>query len=294
MAEEHQHLDRALKLVWNHHPRALLALAAGDAREVQPLNTELHLRRHADLVGWVGSGRGRYLLHIELESSPKAGLPSRVLAYNVLLREAHKVKETRPLVRSVVLVLRRNRSPVPDRVLVRDGEDLVLDFRFHVVRIFELDAVDLAHDPDLAMFTPLGKGCTAAELHRAAAALRDAGHTDRSDPVAALFALSSSAQRGILRGILDMREVRLSIGYTEILKEGRLEGRQEGRLEGLQQAVARLAARRFPRSTGPLEELLPRCEEGDLTWLLDELLEARSGAAVTQALRRRLDARGRH
>lgn len=69
------------------------------------------------------------------------------------------------------------------------------------------------------MSMALGKGCPAAGIVRAAGALSKAGHPDRSAPEGALVVLSSRDQREVLRGIPDMRRVRMGVGYTETLLE---------------------------------------------------------------------------
>jgi hypothetical protein len=72
-------------------------------------------------------------------------------------------------------------------------------------------------------------------------------------------------------------------------QEGLLTGRQEGLLTGRQEMLGRLLDRRFGAAAAPLIGLLPRCSEGDLLWLADELAVGALLEVLLPGLQRRLD-----
>lgn len=284
--------DQALKLVWRSNAKRLARLVTGEpVGQVRLMPTEPHqVLRIPDLVGQVQGPHGPYLLHIEIESSPKANLPERMLAYNVALRFA----PCGPIaVRSYVLLVGRGgrrRRAVPEELVVTYGADQILSCRWVVVDLAMMDPSTLASDPVLAALTPLARSPGEAELRLAVDTLHAQPVDERREGVGLLFILANKPHKALLRTILDIREVRMSIGYQDILQEGR----QEGRQEGLREAVARLANRRFGPVAKQIVELLPRCEESDLNWLLDEIPTARTAAPLGAKLRRRLDERAAH
>jgi hypothetical protein len=79
-----------------------------------------------------------WLLHLELQASRDADLVSNLHLYNALLERRHG-----PPIRTVVVLLRRS-ADAPDLTgaLQRNfpGEENYLDFRFRVIRLWELPA----------------------------------------------------------------------------------------------------------------------------------------------------------
>jgi hypothetical protein len=278
------HLDRALKLLWRRDPRPLVQLVTGlHGVRVQPVAGELHqVRRDADLVARVDGPHGSFILHLELESAPKADLPSRLLAYNVFLREA---LGGRPLVRSAVLLVRKARRRVPEHLTLRHGEDLVLHFQFAVVHLASIDALDLAQDPVLAPLAPLGADAGRAAVEAAVATLQGLAAPARHDGMSLLYVLGGEALRPTIRAMLDMQEVRMGWAYQEILEEGE----RKGVLQGQAQVVAHLIALKWPGQAGQaIARHLPRCGPDELVWLSEQVLTTRRPADVERDLVARL------
>lgn len=77
-----------------------------------------------------------WLLHLELQAGPDSGLPERLLLYNTLLRNRHRVR-----FRSVLVLLRRSadlRNLTGELQDQFPGEPPYLVFRYQCVRLWQI------------------------------------------------------------------------------------------------------------------------------------------------------------
>lgn len=100
---------------------------------VEVLDTDLSTTLQADKVFRLGGDRPA-LLHLELETGGRLGIPRDLLRYNVLLGHQHELP-----VHSVIILLRRQGNPSDLTgqldLLGRDGRPY-LQFRYGVVRLW--------------------------------------------------------------------------------------------------------------------------------------------------------------
>jgi hypothetical protein len=87
----------------------------------------------------------------------------------------------------------------------------------------------------------------------------------------------------------ELAKERYEAGVLAGVQQGVLTGRQEGLLTGRQEMLGRLLDRRFGAAAVPLIGLLPRCSEGELLWLADELAVGAPLEVLLPGLQRRLE-----
>lgn len=197
------------------------------------------------------------LLHIEPQASYAANLPDRTLLYNVLLSRRHALPTT-----SIVLLLRsRADGPAMTGRLQRTDSSgaTYLDFRYHIVRVWQLSA-------DLLLSGGLGTLPLALLADDSTSRLSDVVHAidqrlaaeaDSGKAASLLTATyilmglrySKEVAARLLQGVRSMRE---SETYQAILDEGKA----EGKIEGAREALLIIAGRHLgPPGPGALQQL---------------------------------------
>jgi hypothetical protein len=189
------------------------------------------------------------LIHLELQSSWDGGLPDRLLLYNVLADHRHGGP-----VRSLVLLLRREALfPALTGVLRRTYSDgtAYLEFRYDVVRVWELAADDLLAGPLGAMpLAPL----TDDAVPRLPAVLARLDDRLRDEPPPAKASLKTAAvilmglrfDEALIKRLVEGDPVlEESVTYKLILARGEAKGRTEGRTEEARRLVRLLGEQRF-------------------------------------------------
>lgn len=145
---------------------------------------------------------GPMLIHTEWESSSHLGRPDRFLEYNDLL-----TRHTGLPVRTVVVLLRpqATSSDLTGRLTrtLPTGEEY-LDFRYVVLRLWEIPPAVFLTDPGLTPFAPLG-------------AVTEAGLPALAREMEARWAGLESKEAG---GLLAATEVLMGLRYSDLLIEG--------------------------------------------------------------------------
>ncbi|HEX4607000.1 MAG TPA: hypothetical protein VH092_02225 [Urbifossiella sp.] len=237
---------------WAAYLSTRLGLPPGPA---EPLDTDLSSTLQADRLFRV-SGPTPFVLHLELESTGRLGIPEELLRYSVAAR-----KVTGLPVQSVVVMLRpkATATDLTGRLdLPGPAGGVYLTFRYAVVRLWQepfeplLDA-----GPGLAPLALLTNEAAAdlpaavARFHTRlqAAALPANVERDLLLYASVLGALryDANAIRGLVMGARGVMED--SPLYQEILllgkTEGKAEGRAEGKAEADRQTLLLIGAQRF-------------------------------------------------
>ncbi len=308
MLPAHDVYDHSLKLAWRHDPRAIVRLSGQPVSEVgDRVDCELveSLRRAADGARHVVGPVGPFVLHNEFISRADPGAPDVIFANNVLLRHS---LPGHPVVRSVLFVLRPiGRAPPPELVIAY-GDDQVHRFRFTVVELYALPAAELANDPLLAQFTPLGQGAMtqAVRVRIASDTIRAAAGEAMPERlgVLRLLARAEGLSEPEIETIIHWSEVRMAHSYEEIWQAAQQEGEEigleRGFVKGIAQGVAQGVAQgfvegerrvllwqlsaRFPDEAAQVQGFLASVRDDHLEWLAARVMTATNLAALQGAL----------
>lgn len=227
-----------------------------------------------------------WLGHVELQSSRDAGLPDRLLRYNVLLRARHGLS-----VQSAVILLRPEADHPELSGINRHHHvsgECYLEFRYHVVRVWEMPVEEVLAGPlatlPLAPMARVGMDQLPQVIRR----MEERFQAESSPSDAAIFwtatyilmglRFPSEVSQHLLQGVRAMKE---SATYQAILQEGREagveEGRQEGRAEEARSLILRLGCKRFGTASPEVEAALGAVTDLErLERMGDRLLEVES------------------
>jgi hypothetical protein len=180
-------------------------------------------------LGPLGSG----VLHLELQSSWEAGVPDRILRYNVIADDRHG-----PPVFSVLVLLRReaNASDITGQ-LRRVGPDgtAYLEFRYRVIRLWEEPLAPLLAGGHgllpLAVLTDEAGKDLAGTVRRCEEQLaKTSAQPDevRELRLASFILLGLRYDKDVIRELYKgVKEMKESSTYQYIFGEGKLEGKIE-------------------------------------------------------------------
>jgi hypothetical protein len=235
----------------------------------------------ADKVVRVGAAVP-WLAHVEFQSSSDRALGERLLHYNALLRYRHGLP-----VRSVAVPLRPEADSPALTGLVRgelpDGQ-AYLEFRYLLTRVWEqpVEAV-LAGGLATLPLAPLAAGAEMAlpdVVRRMDERLqRETTPADAAQLWTATYVLmglryDEAVTSELLRGVRNMRE---SVTYQAILREGEAIGEARGRADEARRILLRLGERKFgPPTVGTRAELRRISDLERLELLTDRVLNASS------------------
>lgn len=194
---------------------------------------------------------GTGLLHVEPQSSWDDTFPDRLLLYNTRIHDVY-----REPVYTVALLLRRHANlPALTGTLIRrypDGREY-LKFEYAVVRLWELPADQLLAGGIGLLPLALLTDDAVPRLPQVVARITDRFDADAVPPSTRdllwtsgyiLMGLRYSEEEAgqALQGVRNMRE---SVTYQAILREGQEKGRDEGRIETAREAVLDVLRDRF-------------------------------------------------
>ena len=140
-----KYFDAAMKGLLESGPADWVALAGYPGRSAEIVDADVSTVSAAtDKVIRVNDP-APWLCDVNFQTGPDASLPRRVHLYNTLLHERHQLP-----VRSVVILLSRdaNLSAINGHFRLRfPGEAPYLEFRYDVIRVWELDPEMLLRGP---------------------------------------------------------------------------------------------------------------------------------------------------
>jgi predicted transposase YdaD len=259
--------DASLKELIERYPADWLALTGRTASgAVQVIDADLStVSAAADKVIRVPDS-APWLLHLEMQSSPKSALPRHLHWYNALLGHRHELR-----VRTVLVLLRPAAdSPQLDGIYREQfpGEAPYLEFRYTVLRVWRMPAESFLTGPLGTLPLAPISAATEAELPGVVRRLDERLENEASPEqrqvlgTAAMLLtglrLPQEAMLALYQGVHFMSILKDSSFYQMILDEGRLEGRLEGQLTEARALVLRLGQTKL----GPPDEAFATALQG--------------------------------
>ncbi|MDB5312667.1 MAG: hypothetical protein JWO38_6869 [Gemmataceae bacterium] len=194
-----------------------------------------------------------WLLHVEFQSAWDGWLPRRLLMYNALLGEKHRLP-----VASVVVLLapRAEAAALTGRYPVAPPFGPAWEFGYTVVRVWELPAERMLGGPLAVVPLAPVAAVTPAEvpdiIARAGQRIRREADADTGDRLMTAIGFLLQLRYGdmtaeeLIRKVPDVRDFG---PFRTFLEEGRAEGRAlgqaEGRAEGVRQSILALGRKKF-------------------------------------------------
>jgi predicted transposase YdaD len=298
--------DATLKAILEAAPADWAKLAGVTASEVTVVDGDVStVTAAADKVLRVADER---ILQFDFQSGPDASVPARALRYNVSLEDRHSLP-----VQSVVVLMRAaaNLNVIDGsyRQTLPGAVEPYLDFRYQVIRVWELRPADLlVGGVGTLPLAPIS-GVTEADLPGVIQQMKQILESPPHRPLAGDAWAATNVLMGLryrqelidqlLQGVQGMEE---SVTYRAIVEKGRVEGyakgRVEGRVEEAQRMLVRIGEAHFKTPPSPatltaieamtqtetLEELAVRVGQVN-SW--EELLPTASGARVPNPRRGR-------
>jgi predicted transposase YdaD len=223
----------------------------------------------ADKVYRIG-GNQPWLFHLELQASHHHRLAEKLLLYNVLLRERHRVP-----VRSTVLLLRPEADRSSLTGVLRESwpaDYCYHEFRYDVIRLWRLPVESLFQaGPGLLPLVPLAN-VAAGELESVIGRMKEQVSTlvpteKAKDLWVATYVLLGlqyprefTAQ--LLQGVRAMEE---SVTYQAIVEEGLAkglaQGLAQGKIQGFREAVLEQAQDKFGAPDAAARAALERIDD---------------------------------
>ena len=300
--------DSTLKRLIHVNPNEFVQWLIPNATYLSEQPSELEsLQREVDILLQVMMNGQRMLLHIEFQTYNDRDMAERLLLYNVLARNAHKL----PVFSCVIYLLKDGVVPQsPFRITFPDGE-LIHEFRFESIEIGQLTPDDILNIDSITLLPllPLTQGGASREVidrmftklkeQREAEAqvteLETIGYTlasfvlqkksavdqewlirrfremhdiFRDTPIFQEI-LREGMEEGIGQGIKRGIEQGREEGIGQGIKQGREQGIEQGRLEAARHILYMLTERRFPDLAALAQEQAAKIQ--DMT-TLDKLI----------------------
>ncbi len=146
-SQKAQRFDTSFKAWIRAHPRDILPQLLPGVTYVDTLDVEIvRSTMRADKVFKVIYNGEDAILEIEFESGTDSDLPSRLLIYNAVLYQEHKL----PVITIVVYPFRVTLAESPLQVAI--GANIIFTFHFQMLPLFQLDAEQFVRDHVVCMY----------------------------------------------------------------------------------------------------------------------------------------------
>ena len=232
--------DATTKQIIDSDPLALVRFLGLPGATATVVDSDLAMTAQADRL--IAVTDPPYILHGEMQASYKVDLPDRIHFYHMAAR-----RKFGQSVRSVVFLLRKEADGPAMSGIQTDAS---FEFRFEVVRVWEIDPERLLTGP--VSLLPLAAISRVTEQSIPGVIRRMQGRVDtESVDVRAfwsttliLLGLNYPAEfaRVLLAGVTNMQE---SSTYQSILAEGLEQGLEKGRAEGERQLLIVVGRKRL-------------------------------------------------
>lgn len=278
--------DATLKDIVAEHPSdfvAVFGLAVNESATV--LNVDLSTVSAATDVALSIGKPARFIVDLNFQSGPDAGLPGRLLSYNAMIYARYAVP-----VRSILVLLRPKADAVNLTGKLAYGEgDCRIEFAYRIIRLWEQSA-DAYLQGGLATL-PLATLCRMPPDQRLPDALRSvvreidrrlAAEAERAEAVRLMTAayiltglrVPKEDLASIYKGIGLMQE---STAFDEAIEEGMARGLVAGEVKRSHHLLLRLGRKRFGPPDAATESSLTSITDLDhLERLADAILTAKS------------------
>lgn len=146
-SQKAQRFDTSFKAWIRAHPREILPQLLPGVTYVDTLDVEIiRSTMRADKVFKIKYNGEDGILEIEFESRADRDLLSRLLIYNAVLHQEHKL----PVITIVVYPFRVTMAESPLQVTI--GDNILLTFHFQTLPLFQLDAEQFVRDHVVCMY----------------------------------------------------------------------------------------------------------------------------------------------
>jgi len=146
-SQKAQRFDTSFKAWIRAHPREILPQLLPGVTYVDTLDVEIiRSTMRADKVFKIKYNGEDAILEIEFESRADRDLLSRLLTYNAVLHQEHKL----PVITIVVYPFRVTMAESPLQVTL--GDNIILTFHFQTLPLFQLDAEQFVRDHVVCMY----------------------------------------------------------------------------------------------------------------------------------------------
>ncbi len=257
--------DSTLKRLIHVNPNEFVQWLIPNATYLSEQPSELEsLQREVDVMLQVMVSGQRMLLHIEFQTYNDRDMAERLLLYNVLARNAHKL----PVFSCVIYLLKDGVVPQsPFRITFSDG-DLIHEFRFESIEIGQLTPDDILNIDSVTLLPllPLTQGGASREvIDRMFTKLKEQREAETQVTeletigyTLASFVLQKKSivdQEWLIRRFREMHDIMQDTPiFQEILREGMEKGMEkgievgieQGRLEFARHILLTFTERRFP------------------------------------------------
>lgn len=216
-------------------------------------------------------------LHFEIEAEPKPTTPRRVHGYFTLLHRQYR------WLSSVLIVLKpgkRRREPRDEYVVRDELGEVILRFRFRVLKLWEHDAAALRAIDDVALLplVPFTRSATAHAARRAMRTLARVSDVERrADLQVALAVFAEAVFPGPAWSAMIPEEV---LVRSELFTRAHDLGHAKGRAS----YVMRLLRRRLGQGAARWTRLVEAAQAESLDRLFDALVEGEGKDATLAAL----------
>lgn len=219
-----------------------------------------------------------WILHVEFLSANQVTIGRQMLNYNALLQARHEC----PVASVLVVLTKDGNSPTYGTWRVEPPVGPAWEFRYTVVRLYELPPDDLLAGPTalvpLALAAGIPDGELPAVLSRAAGRLRT--DPSRSDVLVKACAVLLRLRYGAmaLESLLDeIPDVFQEPPFDRLVAKWREEGRAEGRAEEVRKMLLRQGRKKYGPPTPETESALNAITDIDrLEAMCERLLDVAS------------------
>ena len=228
--------DIALKELLRHCHTAILRdllglpITASSLIEERPRETA-SVRRSDFVLRVVQEEGEEYLVLIEFQTYWEPDMGRRMLEY----RSRHVLREGLDAITVLILI-------IPSPSATDHYQDREVDYRYRLIRLYELDAAEFIHERKLCLLplVPLMRG--GVELAREADEIivkSELAEQTKADMLTAMALLSGLVSEELVLQLMNRRRdiMMQSIGYELIKKEGLEEGLKEGYKKGYQEGL---------------------------------------------------------
>jgi predicted transposase YdaD len=261
--------DRPIKVLFERQGQSLLPfIGERDPRArvtaVQPVELPVPSRT-ADCVLRLEAEGAVWYRHVEFQSGPDPDMPRRCFEYASRLVLHYDA----PVLTTVMYLLPGADRGAVDAFRVTLGDRVVNEWRFEIVRLWELDvsvAFSSGEPGPLALVPLLRGGDEPENLREAARALGAMPRAVAADARSVLIDLAGQRyDRATLLNVLGkdcaMQSWLWQMGADEGRAEGRAEGQLKGRVLAGRQICADLAKELHPRVAGRALPVIEACED---------------------------------
>jgi hypothetical protein len=257
-SQKAQRFDTSFKAWIRAHPSEILPQLLPGVTYVDTLDVEIiRSTMRADKVFKVKYDGEDAILEIEFESGTDGDLPSRLLIYNAVLYQEHKL----PIITIVVYPFRVTLAESPLQVTI--GDNTILAFHFHMLPLFQLNAEQFVRDHVVCMYPllPTMQGVHHEMIKQVTDELVALYREDEVTLADQLIWMSLLLERTDTIPLQEKSEIERQLHMYDALweespriQQERAKSKAEGELQAAQAMFVNIVSARFPNLTEQAKE----------------------------------------